>query len=69
MDTLKERTDKDLQHLVGKKVECLDEKGERRVGVLQFAGVNEFHKNFQVTLSRTPIWPVKKSTIKLFTTE
>jgi len=69
MNNLKDRTDKDLQHLIGTKVQVTDDKGKVRVGELQFAGVNEFHKHFQVTLSRTPFWPVDKKSIKPFTTE
>ena len=69
MNSLKDRTDKDLQPLVGTKVKVTDDKGKVRVGELQFAGVNEFHKHFQVTLDRMPIWPVDKNTVKPFTTE
>lgn len=62
---LKERTDPRFRHLVGKRVECLDQHGRRRVGLLDFAGINDkLHGKFQVTLSRTPIWPVDPKTIK-----
>lgn len=49
----------------GKKVQFLDEKGKRHVGWLDFSGVNDLHGQFQVTISRTPIWPVDPNTIKL----
>jgi hypothetical protein len=68
MNRLLESTDPRFKHLVGEKVECIDAKGQRRVGILDFAGVNEkLHGKFQVTLSRCPIWPVDPATVKKFT--
>lgn len=67
MDQLKKNTDKRFQHLIGERVEIRDDKGKRRVGILQFAGVNaKLHGKFQVTLSRCPIWPVDPNTIKKY---
>ncbi len=64
-DYLAEVTDKRFKHLLGKKVEFKDAKGERHVGTLEFAGINELlHGQFQVTASRCPIWPVDPKTIK-----
>lgn len=68
MKGFKERTDLRFRHLIGERVECLDKKGLRHVGILEFAGINELlHGQFQVTLSRCPIWPVDPATIKKFT--
>lgn len=62
-------TDRRFKHLLGKRVECIDELGNRRVGILDFAGINsKLHGKFQVTLSRCPIWPVDPNTIKEFKT-
>lgn len=64
---LLERTDERFKHLIGKRVECKDKDGKRRVGILDFAGINTLlHGKFQVTLSRCPIWPVNPNTIKEF---
>jgi len=58
-------TDPRFKHLIGKRVEFKDSKGERIVGVLDFAGINTvLHGKFQVTISRCPIWPVNPDTIK-----
>lgn len=66
-NTLYDRTENRFKHLIGKKVQCLDKEGKKRVGVLDFAGINDkLHHKFQVTLSRTPIWPVDPKTIKLY---
>lgn len=52
-------------HLLGKKVQCEDKDGQIWVGTLQFAGINELlHGEYQVTLDRTPLWPVDPNTIK-----
>jgi hypothetical protein len=66
-NSLYDRTDDRFKDLIGKKVQCLDKDGKKRVGTLDFAGINEkLHNKFQVTLSRTPIWPVNPKTIKLY---
>jgi len=53
--------------MIGKKVQCKDKNGKKVVGLLDFAGVNDkLHQQFQVTISRTPIWPVDPKTIKLY---
>lgn len=60
------KTEHEFKSLLGKRVECIH-KGEKRVGILQFAGVNDLlHGRFQVTLSRTPLWSVDRNTVKLF---
>ena len=62
---LYERTDDRFKHLIGKRVECLNSEGKRMVGVLDFAGINNLlHHKFQVTINRTPIWPVDPKTIE-----
>lgn len=39
--------------------------GEKRYGILYFAGINNrLHGKYQVTLGRTPYWPVNPKTIK-----
>jgi hypothetical protein len=66
-NSLYDRTDDTFKPFVGKKVKCLDKDGKKRVGVLDFAGINDkLHHKFQVTLDRTPIWPVDPKTIKLY---
>lgn len=63
--TFRSRTLPEYQSLLGKKIECRTEDGTRHVGILQFAGINGFHGKFQVTLDRTPVWPVDRSSIRL----
>lgn len=53
-----------VKHLIGKKVSVVDKNGDIRVGILNVAEVNPLHGHFQVTLGRTPIWPVDINTIK-----
>ena len=54
-----------FKHLLGKRVEFVDSEGERRVGVLKFAGFNKhLHEVFQVTINRCPVWPVEPNSIK-----
>lgn len=58
--------DPQFKHLKGQKVaiKCL---GEICVGILDFAGINTLlHGQYQVTLSRTPHWPVDPMTIRLY---
>ena len=69
MNDLKERTDVGFKHLIGEKVEVEDCNGKKIIGELQFAGTNDTFGIFQVTISRMPIWPVNKSSIKKVTTE
>lgn len=59
------RTDERFRHLLGKRVECIDENGQRWVGQLWFAGINHNLRGaFQVTVNRTPLWPADPNTIK-----
>jgi hypothetical protein len=69
-------TDDKYKDLVGKRV-CVPyvnnsknieqkyDKGERVCGILQYAGVNKTHGKFQVTVDRTPIWPINPKDIEL----
>jgi len=61
----KDDFDPTFEHLRDKKVSaiCL---GETCVGILQFAGINSLHGQYQVTLDRTPLWPVDPNSIKLY---
>lgn len=64
-DRLFEATEDRFKPLVGKWCQCIDKHGKKRVGRLNFAGINhKLHKKFQVTLSRCPIWPVDPDTLK-----
>lgn len=55
--------DPQFEHLRGKKV-AIKHLGEICIGVLDFAGINMLHGQYQVTLSRTPHWPVDPMTIR-----
>lgn len=58
--------DPKFEHLRNQRVEIIY-KGEQRVGILWFAGINYLvHGEYQVTLGRTPYWPVDPNTIKLY---
>jgi len=64
-DRLYKDTDPNFQHMIGTRVSVVDGKGNLRIGILNFAGVNtKLHNQFQVTLSRCPIWPVDPKTIQ-----
>ena len=59
-----ENFDPNFLHLKDKKVE-ITYKGEKCYGSLWFAGINKLlHGMYQVTLNRTPYWPVDPKTIK-----
>jgi hypothetical protein len=63
--TLADRTDPKFKHMLGKKVQFVC-KGETHSGILEFAGVNDIvHHTFQVTVSRTPFWPVDPNSVKV----
>lgn len=65
--TLYDRTDDRFKDLLGKKVQFIDKDGKKRFGDLDFAGVNNFlHNQFQITIDRTPVWPVDPKTLKLY---
>ena len=57
--------DYDFIDLLDKKIE-IEYNGEKAVGHLWWCGINVLHGQYQVTLDRTPCWPVDKSTIKLY---
>jgi hypothetical protein len=60
-----ESTDPKYRHLLGTKIEFIDKKGILRQGKLDFAGINKkLHGMFQVTIDRTPHWPVDPDTIR-----
>jgi hypothetical protein len=62
--SLEDRTDPRFKHLLGKKVRFTCE-GVSHTGTLDFAGINDFlHNKFQVTISRTPFWPVDPESLK-----
>ncbi len=63
-DRLKERSDKDFRHMMGKKVK-FKARGAWHQGKVEFIGVNELHGTFQVTVDRCPIWPVDKDLITI----
>jgi hypothetical protein len=51
-------TDPKFKHLLGKRVTVVC-KGKTWTGKLEFAGINTvLHNQFQVTIGRTPLWPV-----------
>jgi hypothetical protein len=57
----------EFRPLLGKRVQLLDKDGKKRVGIMQFAGVNDLlHGQFQVTISKCPIWPVDPKTLQLW---
>jgi hypothetical protein len=63
--TLLEQTQTEFRPLVGQRVEFMYQ-GSKHFGVLDFAGVNgALHGQFQVTVSRTPYWPVNPKSLKL----
>lgn len=55
-------------HLKDTKVEAIC-RGRTVVGLLYFAGINDLHGQYQVTLNRTPYWPVDPETIKPYVDE
>lgn len=57
--------DSTYEHFRDKKV-VIKCKGEIHVGHLWFAGINPLHGQYQVTLDRTPFWPVDPLTIRLY---
>jgi len=60
----------EFRPLLGQRVQVLDWTGKKRVGILEFAGINYLlHGHFQVTLSRCPIWPVDPKTVKVYQPE
>ena len=64
---LHDKTDDRFKDMLGSRVCIPNPKNKKDVvcGVLDFAGINELHDEFQVTISRTPYWPVDPETIKL----
>ena len=66
MQHLKDNTEDQFKDLIGKRCQVIDKHGRKRVGKLDFAGVNtKLHGKFQVTLGRCPIWPVDRNTLTL----
>ena len=60
-----ESTDPRFKTWIGKKVTFTDKHGKQHVGTLDFAGINsKLHNQFQVTINRTPHWPVDPDTLK-----
>lgn len=61
---LYDRSDDSFKHMIGKRVK-FQSRGKEWVGKAQFIGINPLHNQFQVTVDRTPVWPVDPSTIEL----
>jgi hypothetical protein len=62
--TLYEQTQTEFRPLIGQRVEFMYQ-GRKMHGTLDFAGINEFlHGQFQVTVDRTPYWPVNQKSLK-----
>lgn len=58
-------TDPKFKHMLGKKVQ-FKYKGQINCGILSYAGVNTMlHNKFQVTIERTPYWPVDPNSLVL----
>lgn len=65
MRHLYDGTDDRFKPLIGKRIQFKNKEGRLVVGTLEFAGVNtKLHQQFQVTVDRTPFWPVDPKTIK-----
>jgi hypothetical protein len=62
---ISDKFDPAFEHLREEKVQVTYE-GRTCVGHLWFAGINSLHGQYQVTLNRTPLWPVDPTTIKPF---
>ena len=58
-----DRSDPAFKHLIGKTITFMC-KGSQRQGLVEFIGINDLHNKFQVTINRTPYWPVIRSTVK-----
>lgn len=56
--------DPNLKSLREQKVQLMY-KGKKCTGILWFAGINPLHGQYQVTLGRTPLWPVDPTTIQV----
>jgi len=50
---------------LGKRISFKDKKGETWIGKATYMGVNPTHGKFQITVGRTPIWPVDVKSIKI----
>jgi hypothetical protein len=62
---LKQCSDVRFQSMIGTKIQFVDKRGRTLAGTLDFAGINhKLHGKFQVTVNRTPYWPVDPKTIK-----
>lgn len=57
--------DEQLEKFRNLKVQALC-KGETITGILIYAAINPLHNQFQLTLGRTPYWPVDPKTVKLY---
>tara|TARA_Y100000816_G_scaffold290949_1_gene280943 strand:+ start:10117 stop:11835 length:1719 start_codon:yes stop_codon:yes gene_type:complete len=50
---------------LGKRISFKDKEGETWVGKANYIGVNPTHGKLQITVGRTPIWPVDVKSIKI----
>jgi|TARA_B100001063_G_C16749842_1_gene549638 hypothetical protein len=57
--------DSRFSHLMGQRVEALDESGMRHAGRLGFVGFNSIFGCFQLTLDKCPTFNIVPSSIKL----
>jgi hypothetical protein len=53
-------------HFKGKRVE-ITFNGDKLVGILEFAGINPLHGQYQITINRMPCWPINPKVITLCT--
>lgn len=62
---LRENSDPRFQGMIGTRIQFVDKRGRTLAGILDFAGINhKLHGKFQVTVNKTPYWPVDPKTIK-----
>ncbi len=64
LQNLRNSSDNDFQHMIGNRVE-FEARGKKWTGIAEFIGINPLHNQFQVTVDRTPVWPVNPNTVKL----
>lgn len=64
---MENETEEAFKGWLGKRVSVPDPRNPRETigGILTFAGVNELHGKFQVTIGRMPVWPVDRKKVKL----
>lgn len=58
-------TDPKFRQFIGKRIFFKKKNGQSVTGVANFIGKNFVTNEFQVTVEKTPIWPVDPSSIRL----